>query len=322
MDFAGIDHFDEEGLAEITRLEETRLEENARKRPKPAAKDSGAPRSGWGSLRPPSETDVRGRGSSKGLAAPPPPLSHLVVLDFEWTADDRRKMLPCSEITQFPSVLVKLDGRDSTVVDEFDTYVRPRFNPTLTAFSIGLTAISQDDVDAAPPLERVLPTYVDWLRGHGLVDATGAKLGAWCFCTWSDADIGGQLAAECRQKALALPPCFANWVDLKELYRRHFKIEPKGGLKRCVERLPGLSFDGRAHNGLVDSRNTAKIALFMARGDGQFGPAFVFRRPTRGLDANGHAHGSKASREARHSHGGPAASSSSGTGAGAGTSSG
>jgi inhibitor of KinA sporulation pathway (predicted exonuclease) len=176
--------------------------------------------------------------------------------------------------------------------------VRPCFNPTLTVFSIALTAIRQDEVDAAPSLEDVLPTYVDWLRGHGLVDASGAKLGAWCFCTWSDADIGGQLAVECRQKGLRLPPCFANWVDLKELYRRHFKLEPKGGLRKCVERLPGLIFDGRAHNGLIDSRNTAKIALFMARGDGHFGPAFVFRRPTRGLDANGHAHGSKASREA------------------------
>ena len=50
---------------------------------------------------------------------------------------------------------------------------------------------------------------------------------------------------------------------------------------------------------LPSEEDTAKIALHMARGDGHHGPAFVFRRPTRGLDANGHAFGSKASREAR-----------------------
>ena len=44
---------------------------------------------------------------------------------------------------------------------------------------------------------------------------------------------------------------------------------------------------------------TAKIVVHMARGDGFNGPAFVFRRPTRGLDRNGYAFGSKASKEAR-----------------------
>ena len=89
------------------------------------------PRPGWGSLKPPSATDVKGRSSNKGLAAPPSPLSHLVVLDFEWTADDRRKMEPCAEITQFPSVLVRLAGNTRLRVAQARPD-RPRcgFNPT------------------------------------------------------------------------------------------------------------------------------------------------------------------------------------------------
>ena len=253
-------------------------------------------KAGWGSLRPPSASDVRGRGGgTKGLAQAPPPLSHLVVLDFEWTADRRRRMEPCAEITQFPSVLVRLDGRGSHVVDEFDTFVRPTFNPRLTAFSTELTAITQQEVDAAPTLPEAMPRYLAWLRRHGLVDAAGRRIGAWCFCTWSDADIGGQLSSECRHKSLPLPPCFDAWVDLKVLYARHYRTEARGGLQACVERL-GLSFEGRAHNGLIDSRNTAAITLHMAQGRGHFGPCFVFRRPTRGLDANGNAWGSKAAR--------------------------
>lgn len=252
----------------------------------------------WGSLRPPSARDVKGRGTVKGLQAAPLPMSHLVVLDFEWTADDRKRMLPVSEITQFPSVLVRLDGQRSSIIDQFDTFVRPTLNPTLTPFSIQLTAISQSDVDAAPPLVAVVPQYLAWLRGHGLVDDEGARRGSWSFCTWSDADIGGQLATELRVKGLAMPSCFDQWVDLKLVYHRRYKREPRGGLQACVERL-GLVFDGRAHNGLVDSINTAKIALHMARGEGMHGPAYVFTRPTRGLDLNGYTYGSKASREAR-----------------------
>ena len=112
-------------------------------------------------------------------------MSHLVVLDFEWTADNRKRVLPCSEITQFPAVLVQLDGRASRVIDEFDTFVRPTLNPTLTRFSVDLTAITQADVDAAPPIEDALPRFVVWLRARGLVDADGGRLGAWSFCTWS-----------------------------------------------------------------------------------------------------------------------------------------
>ena len=257
---------------------------------------------GWGSLQPPSLRDIRGRGgATKGLSAPPPPLTHLVVLDFEWTADDRRRMEPCSEITQFPSVLVRLDGHASAVIDQFDTFVRPVYNPKLTPFAVGLTAIQQAEVDAAPVLAEVLPRYLEWLRGHGLVDAAGRRLGSWCVCTWSDADIGGQLSTECRHKEItlnpnpnpnpilpysnpnlnpnphpsaklnpnptpkpeqeiAVPACFDAWVDLKLLYRRHYRTAPSGGLRACVERL-GLTFEGRAHNGLVDARNTAAIVV-------------------------------------------------------------
>lgn len=250
-------------------------------------------RPGWGSLRPPSARDIAPRRTRKGLDAPVPPFDHLVVLDFEWTADNRRRMEPCSEITQFPSVLVRLAGRQTRVVDEFDTFVRPHFNPMLTPFSIELTGISQADVDGAPQLGAVLHRYVAWLHAHGLAGLDGTKIGHWAFCTWSDADVGTQLSNEARVKGLALPRCFDSWIDLKVFYRAHFKTEPKGGLRACVERL-GLEWTGRAHNGLVDSQNTAKIVVHMASGGSYAHGVFEFKRATRGLDASGRPFGSKA----------------------------
>ncbi|KAL1510420.1 hypothetical protein AB1Y20_006728 [Prymnesium parvum] len=256
---------------------------------------SKASRMAWGSLRPATSSDMKGRGQRrKGLQAPPPKFTHLVVLDFEWTADKGRGMHPCAEITQFPSVLVEVNGRSSRVLDEFDTFCQPRFNPTLSRFSIQLTGITQLDVDAAPLIEEVLPRYLGWLQSHGLVTESGERVGSWSFVTWSDADIGGTLSTELWQKGMKIPQCFDRWIDLKLLYARHYRMEPSGGLRACVERI-GLFFEGREHNGLVDSRNTALIALHMARGSMTYG-AYTFCRGTSGLDKNGFTYGSRAAK--------------------------
>ena len=58
---------------------------------------------GWGFLKAPTAAQARMRRA-------PDPLTHLVVLDFEWTACNKRKVEPISEITQFPSVLVRACG--------------------------------------------------------------------------------------------------------------------------------------------------------------------------------------------------------------------
>ena len=278
------------------------------KRPKKCASPShsthaGCP-AGWGGLRPPSARDIAPRKIAKGLSSGPPPFTHLVVLDFEWTCDNKRLVHPCSEITQFPAVLVRLAGRASHVVDEFDTFVRPTLNPVLSAFATELTGITQADVDAAKPLDDALRRFLGWLEGHGLItssgiggtmsrrscsssssvsadgdgDGRGAKLGHWAICTWTDADIGGQLSRETKYKGLAMPLCFSAWIDLKKVFLRHYKRRPTGGLQRCVESL-GLEFEGRPHNGLIDSRNTAKIVVHMASGSPE-NSAFVFSKTT------------------------------------------
>ena len=53
--------------------------------------------------------------------------------------------------------------------------------------------------------------------------------------------IGGQLSSECRHKQLAVPACLEAWVDLTQLYRRHYTLAPTGGLAACVQRV-GLTF--------------------------------------------------------------------------------
>ena len=306
-------------------LQPTNALKNNRKRDLSAVASSS-----WGSLRPPTERDIRGkRRSHKALDAPPRCFEYLVVLDFEWTADNRRKMEPVAEITQFPSVVLQLVEkkkkkkalelpsirncqnvstlpddlakplpfsqcsnnywrRDALAISAFDTFVQPTFNPILTDFSIRLTGITQAQVDASPTVGIALDRYMGWLQSLGLVNAEGHSQGHWCFVTWGDVDIMQTLRLELDCKSIRLPPCFDRWINLKSdsVFTKHYGREARGGLRACVESV-GAAWQGRAHNGLVDSLNTAKIVRHMVQ------TGFMFTRATRGLDKNGRPFGQK-----------------------------
>lgn len=301
----------------------------------------------WGSLRPPRRQDIcpPRRKRQKALDAPPPMLDYLVVLDFEWTASNKHKMLPVAEITQFPSVLLKLhDGKlykdntsrhqqkkentillppspksnylqqlpkdlirsdcdvtsessspsrrrksDAYCISIFDTFVQPTLNPKLTPFSIELTGITQAQVDVAPTIDIALQQYLHWLASNHLMDSTtGNKIGNWQFATWGDVDVMTTLRLELQHKQIDLPSCFQQWINLKEdaMFKRHYHREPRGGLRTCVESV-GAIWEGRAHNGLIDSINTAKIVRHMVQ------TGFRFTRATRGLDRFGVPFGQK-----------------------------
>lgn len=306
------------------------------------------PSNAWGSLRPPSDRDIHGpRKRPKVFDKPTPMLEFLVVMDLEWTADERKKMEPICEITQLPSVVMKVvhnhnnkmattvattentkvstpenkiknspiklpadlkkdyscsnsmntvTKADAYAISVFDTYVRPTLNPRLTKFSIDLTAITQKDVDDAPSIESALTKYMNWLKSLDLIDVNGSRKSNWCFVTWGDSDIMNTLRQELQYKSIRLPQCFDCWINLKNnsIYKKHYGREPKGGLRACVESIRSLSWQGRAHNGLVDSINTAKIVRHMVQ------TGFRFTRSTRGLDRNGVPFGQGRKRNEHH----------------------
>jgi len=274
----------------------------------------------WSFLRAPTSKDIQPRKRQKGFDAPPPMMEYLIVLDFEWTANDKRKMEPVAEITQFPSVCMKLlDGQavvkdfyssyqksssiqndqriphdlrlvlspaikrqDAVCVSIFDSFVRPTLNPTLTKFSVDLTAITQGMVDMAPTIDIILARYLKWLHSLNLVDEKGTRTGNWAFATWGDCDIMTTLRLELQYKSINLPQCFDSWINLKDdsIFKRQYRRKPRGGLRSCVESV-GMKWEGRAHNGLVDSINTAKIVRDMVQS------GFRFTKTTRGLDKEG-----------------------------------
>jgi hypothetical protein len=72
------------------------------------------------------------------------------------------------------------------------------------------------------------------------------------------------MAMECKWRGLRVEPYLLAWVDLKAAYNRHHKRN--GNLRACVQ-AAGLEWEGRAHSGLDDARNEARLAAhLMTRG--------------------------------------------------------
>ena len=121
-------------------------------------------------------------------------------------------------------------------VDELQVYCRPQVNPTLSKFCTELTGICQATVDGGVLLTEALEKHTAWLRRHGLLEspdeaAAGARpTSTFAIVTWSDADVAAQLNSELSRLRLPRPAHFDTWINLKLLYKQHYKRQPTGGL--------------------------------------------------------------------------------------------
>ncbi|XP_028784341.1 uncharacterized protein LOC114740362 [Neltuma alba] len=181
---------------------------------------------------------------------------YFVVIDFEATCDKDKNPHP-QEIIEFPSVIV------SSVTGQleacFQTYVRPTCNQLLSDFCKDLTGIQQIQVDRGVTLSEALLRHDKWLEKKGIKNTNFAVV------TWSNWDCRVMLESECRFKKIRKPPYFNRWINLRIPFREVFG-PARCNLKEAVE-MAGLAWQGRAHCGLDDAKNTARLlALLMRRG--------------------------------------------------------
>ncbi|GMH65915.1 hypothetical protein TrLO_g8816 [Triparma laevis f. longispina] len=248
-------------------------------------------------LKAPTKEDIRGNGKRwKGLDQRPTEFKFLVVLDYEWTCDDKKAVYPHAEIIEWGCVLVDME-RPAEIVSKFQEFVKPKHNPTLTTFCKDLTAITQKQVDEGSSLDETIAKFETWLRGYGVqvnvddveYDFADSKKNplSYAIVTWSDADLGSTLNKQMMGEGLRRRRNFESWINLKVAYKRVYGREPHG-LRKCVEAI-GVKFEGRAHSGLVDAENTAAIVLDMVNQQSYKG----FTSTTRFLDVNGTMIGAK-----------------------------
>lgn len=173
-----------------------------------------------------------------------------LVMDFEATCEDSVASSSLSrEIIDFPCVL--LESKTLEVVGEFREFVRPRFS-MISDFCSQLTGISAEYVaQHGNDLSEVLLKFAMWLQGFGKIRV--------CAVTCGDWDLKVQLPAECLYKKLEVPACLRRWINIKKPFCSHYLGQKTGiGMMGMLRRLHIVP-EGKHHDGLDDSRNTAKI---------------------------------------------------------------
>ncbi|CAN6443320.1 unnamed protein product [Victoria cruziana] len=179
---------------------------------------------------------------------------YFVVIDFEATCDKEKNPHP-QEIIEFPSVLV--NSMTGQLEGYFQTYVRPAYHQHLTDFCKELTGIQQIQVDRGVPLSEALLMHDKWLEDNGIKHTNFAVV------TWSNWDCRVMLESECRFKRIRKPPYFNRWINLRVPFHEVFG-DVRCNLKEAVQ-LAGLAWEGRAHCGLDDARNTARLLTNLMR---------------------------------------------------------
>lgn len=163
------------------------------------------------------------------------------------------------EIIEFACAALSL--RTLELVGSWRTYVKPTHHPRLSEFCVGLTGINQADVDAGVGLASALDGLVTWLRTSELLTtpADGDATERFVVCTWTDWDMERMLHGEAKWRRIELPPFLRRWVDLKSVFGETFKSAKGFNLAQSCASA-GVAWDGRAHSGLDDARNTARLA--------------------------------------------------------------
>ncbi|EXB92331.1 ERI1 exoribonuclease 2 [Morus notabilis] len=184
---------------------------------------------------------------------------YFVVIDFEATCDKEKNPHP-QEIIEFPAVLV--NSITGQLEDQFQVYVRPTHNQLLSNFCKDLTGIQQTQVDKGVLLSEALFLHDKWLEEKGV------KRTNFVVVTWSNWDCRVMLESECRFKRIQKPPYFNRWINLKIPFHEVFG-GVKCNLKEAVQ-LAGLTWEGRAHCGLDDAKNTARLLTYLMHRGFQF----------------------------------------------------
>jgi 3'-5' exoribonuclease 1 len=140
-------------------------------------------------------------------------------------------------------------GDHLEVLGEFENpFVKPTLHPKLSEFCVALTSITQADVDAADPIEVVLPRFIDWARSFN-GDAT--------FVSWGLFDKA--IFERMKNKQ-------GKDIDITYLVKHHFSAKHRAkkmglcgaGLGKTLKHLK-IPFEGRQHRGIDDARMIAKV---------------------------------------------------------------
>lgn len=170
----------------------------------------------------------------------------MLVIDLEATCSDDGS-IACMEIIEIGAVWAREDG---IVLETLHCHVRPTINPTLTPFCMGLTGVTQLQVDMAQPWAMVAPRLLEFSER-----CNGSSWGS-----WGNFDRK-QIEHESALAGLPSPLGQLTHVNLKAAFAKQRRIKQVGmatALKICQ-----IGLSGQRHRALDDAINTAKLLPFV-----------------------------------------------------------
>jgi len=177
-------------------------------------------------------------------------LKYYLIIDLEATCCDKRIITKEKmEIIEIGAVMV--EAKSLKVVDEYETFIKPILNPTLTTFCKTLTTITQDDVNEAMGYKEALRDFKKWY----------SKYDNFLFCSWGDYDKN-QFKLDCRLHDIAYP--FSDeHLNIKKEFAKVQGVKPCG-LDMALAHV-NLELVGTHHRGIDDARNMGRLMPFIIK---------------------------------------------------------
>ncbi|WP_332389402.1 3'-5' exonuclease [Burkholderia ubonensis] len=177
-----------------------------------------------------------------GAVATPPTI---LVVDVEATCAENE---PDFDMEMIEVGAVFWGAEDGSVLDRFQSFVRPIFNPQLTPFCTQLTGITQADVDAAP----LFPEVADALRAFVAKHLQAGSI----WTSWGAYDRR-QFERDSARHGVSMPIVMPH-ENAKRLFARAQRIGKEVGMARACA-LAGLPLIGAHHRALDDALNVARL---------------------------------------------------------------
>jgi inhibitor of KinA sporulation pathway (predicted exonuclease) len=189
---------------------------------------------------------------SSNLEIPLRRFKTLLVVDLEATCwAEGRGPREETETIEFGAVLVRMS--DLQPIDERSWFIRPKLHPVLSEFCTELTSITQDQVDAGLPFERVSELTAEWLEPHR------ERLG---WGSWGNYDKH-QLQKDSARLEMQSPLEPYHHRNLKVDFSKQHDLGKWRPEMRAALELCGLAVEGTHHRGIDDARNIARMLPFL-----------------------------------------------------------
>lgn len=174
---------------------------------------------------------------------------YYLVVDLEATCCNRETIKRHEmEIIEIGAVMV--EAQNLTIIDEFQTFIKPVRHPVLTPFCRSLTSITQAQVDQASEYGEAITLFKRWL----------SKYPNAVFGSWGDYDRN-QFKQDSQFHHLPFPIAYPH-INLKQLFSDTQGLRKRYGMAEALQRV-GIELVGTHHRGIDDARNIAKLLPFI-----------------------------------------------------------